>query len=212
MMDWDRRVMSAALLGLAILALISAPALGASGGIIQVAQPLIMGDGTIVVSTVSYHRSYIPTVRIPGYEVSLVGEANCVCVDEPPGASRNLNAANLLGIKMDIDPFHKATSRLIGDTLHVTMDLSSLNLSPEESRYPFHGRSVDAVIKATVECILLTASWNRTGIDDPENPGLPGACEAKYIWVDVKGPKKYAIFGGVFSFAGLGTLPRERIF
>ena len=194
-----------------LVALTASEALGAFGGIIEVAQPLADAEG-IYVSRVSYSRNYIPTLRVPGYEVSFVAEPNCVCEEYPPGTFSNLNAANFLGIKTDIDSFHRDTSKLFGDTLHVMVDLSQMKPFTEEVERQLFGWSAEAVVKATIESVLLTASRNRIGLGEPDGTGAHELVEARYIWVEVLGSEDYAHLGGVFSFEELGPLPRARRF
>lgn len=201
-------------LGLAatiITVLSAAPAHGCLGGIIEVSQPMLTPEG-IWVSSVSYSRNCLPTGGVPGYEVLFVGEPNCVCMETPPGGSDNLNAANLLGIKTDIDPIHRRTSMLLGDTLHVIIDVSGLPVETEELHRQLLGWSVDAVVSATVECVLWTASRNRLGRAYTDATGYHPEVEAKFVWLEIRGSEKYASLGGVFSFDALGALPRNKLF
>jgi hypothetical protein len=180
-------------------------AFGFGGGALEVAQPLIAYQG-IELSRVSYVMGR-PFSLVPGYNVYLVGQPSCVCNDQ--GKSVNLNAASFLGIKAGYDSYHGATSMLHGDTLHVYMDLSGLKPLTEELQHQLRGWSVDAVVKATAECILLTAYDCRFGI---AGHGTGRRVEAKYIRLDVFGADKYAHLAGVFSFEELGRLPRKRLF
>jgi hypothetical protein len=180
-------------------------AFGFGGGALEVAQPLISYEG-IEVSRVSYVMGR-PFSPVPGYNVYLIGEPSCVCNDQ--GNSVNLNAANLLGIRAGYDPYHGATSMLHGDTLHVYVDLSGLKPLTEELRRKLRGWSAEAVINATVECILLTAYDCRFGMADQWSGDR---VEARYVWLEVKGPAKYDQLRGVFSFEQLGLLPRKRLF
>ena len=70
---------------------------------------------------------------------------------------------------------------------------------------------VDAVIKATVECVLLTAYNHRSGLIGPVREPT-GEVEAKYIWLEIRGSAEYDSLAGVFSFESLGRLPRQRQF
>ena len=180
-------------------------ALSAGGGAIEVAQPLVAYQG-IEVSRVSYLKGR-PFQLIPGYSVHLIGEPSCVCDER--GESINRNAASFLGIKARYDGYHAATSMLLGDTLHVYMDLSKLKPLTEDLERQLNGWSVDAVVKATAECILLTAYDCRFGIADP---GSGRRVETKYIWLEVQGSAEYMHLGGVFSLEELGPLPRRRLF
>jgi len=200
-----RRVGCVGVLAVIVCAIDVATVLGAGGGALEVAQPLVAYQG-IEVSRVSYVMGR-PFSLIPGYNVELIGKPSCVCNDH--GNSVNLNAASFLGIEAAYDSYHAATSMLHGDTLHVYMDLSGLKPLTEELKRKLHGWSADAVIKATVECILLTAYDCRFGIADPRSGGR---VEARYVWLEVQGPPKYTHLGGVFSFEQLGPLPRKRLF
>jgi hypothetical protein len=178
---------------------------GFGGGALEVAQPLVAYEG-IEVSKVSYVMGR-PFSLVPGYNIYLIGEPSCVCNDQ--GKSVNLNAASFLGIKAGYDACHGATSMLLGDTLRVYMDLSGLKPLTDELEHQLRGWSVDSAVKATVECILLTAYDCRFGI---AGPGTRDRIEAKYIRLDVLGADTYAHLWGVFSFEELGPLPRNRRF
>jgi hypothetical protein len=166
---WRRRFrmrriagLSASVVVTAIIAT-AAPTFACFGGIIEVAQPLVDSEG-ILVRVVSLSRNCVPTSVVPGYEVEFVGEPSFVRDEGHPDTAENLNAANFLGIRTDIDPFHGRTSRLLGDTLHVVVDLTAVPTMTEELRRRLLGWSIDDVIKATVESVLLTAYWHRRGI------------------------------------------------
>jgi hypothetical protein len=163
---------------------------------IEVVQPLVTEEG-IFLSTVSYVK-YTGSL-VPGYEVLYVGEKSCV-IDEL-GHPVNRNVASILGIRTGYDPRH-ATSSLLGDTLSVFVDLSSLAGEPPS------GWSVDGAVEATVECVLTTAYRARFGWDSAKQARV----EAKYVQLEVRGQAKYVHLGGVFSFASLGELPRSRQF
>jgi hypothetical protein len=178
------------------LALFAARVNGAFESPIEVVQPLVTEQG-IFPSTVSYVK-YTGSL-IPGYPVIYVGEASCV-IDEL-GNSVNRNVANLLGIRTGYDPLH-ATSALLGDTLSVFVDLSSLTGKPPS------GWSVKGAVEATVECVLATAYGARFGWDSTTHARV----EAQYVQLKVQGSAEYAHLGGVFSFASLGELPRQRHF
>jgi hypothetical protein len=175
-------------------------AFSAGGGALEVAQPLVGGEG-IEVSRVSYVMG-APYVLVPGYNVYLVGEPSCVC--DGQGKSVNRNAASFLGIKAGYDPYHAATSKLHGDTLHVFMDLSELRPAGPE----LDGFSVDAVVKATVQSILLTAYECRAAISEPDT----GLVDAKYVWLEIRGSDEYSGLGGVFTFDKLAPTFRKRLF
>lgn len=200
-----RRMARVAVLGGIVFTVYVGAAFGFGGGALEVAQPLIAYEG-IEVSRVSYVMGR-PFSLIPGYNVRLVGEPSCVCNDQ--AESVNLNAASFLGIEAGYDSYHAATSMLHGDTLHVYIDLSGLTPLTEELEHQLRGWSVDTVVKATVECILLTAYDCRLGI---AGHGTGRRVEAKYIRLDVLGADKYLHLGGVFSFEELGPLPRRRLF
>lgn len=178
------------------LVLLASHAKGAFEFPIEVVQPLVTEEG-IFLSAVSYVK-YTGSL-IPGYEVIYVGEPSCV-IDEL-GHSVNRNVASLLGIRTGYDPRH-TTSSLLGDTLSVFVDLSSLAGKPPR------GWSVAGAIEATVECVLTAAYRARFGWDSATQARV----EAKYIQVDVRGMAEYAHLGGVFSIASLGELPRRREF
>jgi hypothetical protein len=177
-------------------------ALGSGGGVVEVAEPLL-GYEFLQVSRVSYNIGFPQRALVPGFAVSLIGLPGCVCDEN--GRSLNLNAANILGIKAGYDPYHAETSKLHGDTLHVFLDLSGLPPDTTE----LEGYSIDTIIRATVECVLVTAYDSRTAIADADTFAL---VEAKHVWLEVRGSDRYAALGGVFSFADLGQLPRERLF
>ena len=195
------KLCSAAVATLIVCAFDAVQVFGFGGGAIEVAQPLVAYEG-IEVSRVSYVMGR-PFSLVPGYNVYLTGTPSCVCNDQ--GKSVNRNAASFLGIEAGYDPYHGATSKLHGDTLHVFMDLSDLQPAGPE----LDGFSVDAVVEATVECILVTAYDCRFGI---EGGGTGKWVEAKYVWLEVRGSDEYCHLGGVFSFEKLGPLPRHRLF
>jgi hypothetical protein len=151
---WRRRFRMRRLAGLSALLTLTAiiataaPALACFGDIIEVAQPLVDSEG-ILVRVVSLSRSCVPTSVVPGYEVKFVGEPSFVRGEGHPDTAENLNAAYFLGIRTDIDPFHGRTSRLLGDTLHVVVDLTAVPTMTEELRRRLLGWSTDDVIKAT---------------------------------------------------------------
>ena len=176
-------------------------AFGWGGGALEVAQPLVANEG-IEVSRVSYMMGR-PHALVPGYNVYLLGEPSCVC--DGLGNSINRNAASFLGITAGYDSRHGATGRLLGDTLHVFMDLSGLRPAGPD----LQGFSVDAVIRATVECILVTAYDCRFGYSEQYSGEYD---EARYVWLEVRGSDEYSQLGGVFSFKELGPLPRNRLF
>jgi len=190
----------------ALAAAISA-AFGCLGGILDVSQPVLDSEMGIVVSTVSYTRMCLPSIIIPGYEICFVGEPNCVC-QEYSRKSENINAANIVGITATVDSFHIKTSRLLGDTLHTIVDLSHMKPTTDSLTAKLFGWSVDAVVKATVESVLLTAYNHRKGVTDPDT----GLVEAKYLWLEIRGPAEYDSLGGVFRFDAFRHLPRHRQF
>jgi hypothetical protein len=185
-------------------------AFGCLGGVLDVAQPMVDPDHGIVVCTVTYQRMCVPTTTIPGYEICFTGKPNCVC-DEYSGKSVNINADNILGISATVDSFHMKTNRLLGDTLHAIIDLSHMRPMSDSLRNQLGWLPVDAVIKATVECVLLTAYNHRSGLIGPVREPT-GEVEANYIWLEIRGSAEYDSLAGVFSFESLGRLPRQRQF
>jgi len=190
------------------IAVTAAPVLACFGGIIEVAQPLVDPEG-ILVRVVSLSRNCVPTLVVPGYEVKFVAEPSFVRHEGHPDPAENLNAANFLGIRTDIDPFHGRTSRLLGDTLHVVIDLTAVPSMTEELRRQLHGWSIDDVIKATAESVLLTAYWHRRGISAPDSVGGSHSVYAKHVWLEIHGPEQYLSLGGVFSIDYLDSLSRD---
>lgn len=193
-------------LGIAVTLTVLTTALGAStalasgGGTIEVAQPIVAYE-YIQVSRVTFAMGR-PHQHIPGYELRHLGTPSCVCDDR--GESANRNAASFLGMKAGYHPHH-STGSLFGDTLRVYLDLSELRPAGPE----LEGVSVDAAIRAAVECVLTTAYDSRFGIvDSPDVRRVP----AKHVWLEVRGSDEYSHLGGVFSFEELGQLPRERFF
>ena len=198
---------------LAVLAALGAgfsAAFGCLGGVLDVAQPMVDPDHGIVVCTVTYQRMCVPSATIPGYEICFTGNRNCVC-DEYSGKSVNINAANILGISATVDTFHMKTNRLLGDTLHAIIDLSHMKPMSDSLRDQLAWLPVNAVVRATVESVLLTAYNHRSGLAGPAHEPF-GEVEAKYIWLEIRGSTEYDSLGGVFSFESLGHLPRQRHF
>jgi hypothetical protein len=185
-------------------------ALGCMGGVLDVAQPMLDPDHGVVVCTVTYQRMCLPSTTIPGYEICFTGKRNCVC-DEYSGKAVNLNAANILGITATVDSFHMKTNGLLGDTLHAIIDLSHMKPVSDSLTNQLAGFSVDTVVRATVESVLLTAYNHRTGISPVGQPSGVEV-EAKYVWLEIRGSAKYDSLAGVFSFESLGRLPRQRQF
>jgi hypothetical protein len=183
------------------------PVFACLGGLLDVTQPMVDPEG-IWVSTVTYERSCLPSTIIPGYEITFVGKPNCVALENQPEKCGNLNAASLLGITATIDSIHGLTNQLLGDTLHAIIDLSGLKPMTEELEHQLFGWSVDAVVKATVESVLLTAYNHRTGISHSGT----GLVEANYLWLEIRGSADYHDLAQVYSFDALGRLPRRRKF
>jgi hypothetical protein len=196
------------IVALAVVAGAAVSALACDGGIIEVVQPLVDQYG-VHTRTVSLSRSCVPRTVVPGYEVSFVGQPSCVCHDIPPAVA-NMNAANFLGINTSIDTFHSHTNRLLGDTLHVIMDLTSLAPLTEEIRHQLHGSSVDEVVEATVASMLVTAYRHRRGISGPDSVGMYHSVYAEHVWLEVQGSEDYASLGGVFGLAYLDSVSREQ--
>ena len=183
------------------------PVSGCLGGLLDVAQPMTDPEG-IWVSTVTYSRSCLPSTIIPGYEITFVGRPNCVALENQPEKCGNLNAASLLGITATIDSIHGLTNKLLGDTLHAIIDLSGLKPMNEDLEHQLFGWSADAVVKATVESVLLTAYNHRTAISHSGT----GLVEANYLWLEITGSADYDDLAQVYSFDDLGRLPRRRQF
>jgi hypothetical protein len=186
----------------------AAPTLACFGGIIEVAQPLADPEG-ILVRVVSFSRNCVPTLVVPGYEVEFVAEPSFVRCEGKPDTAENLNAASFLGIRTDIDPFHGRTSRLLGDTLHVMIDLTAIPSMTEDLRRRLNGWSIDDVIKATAESVLLTAYWHRRGVSAPDSLGRSHSVYAQYVWLEIHGPEQYLSLGGVFNTDYLDSLSRS---
>ena len=184
------------------------PALACFGGIIEVAQPLADPEG-ILVRVVSLSRNCVPTLVVPGYEVRFVGEPSFVRKESHPDTAENLNAANFLRIRADIDPFHGRTSRLLGDTLHVIMDLTDIPPMTEDLRRQLRGWSIDDVVKAAAQSVLLTAYWHRRGISAPDSAGRSHSVYAQHVWLEIHGPERYLYLGGVFNTDYLDSLSRD---
>jgi hypothetical protein len=197
------------ILAVVVIAVAAVPSLtmACDGGIIEVVQPLVDQYG-VHARTVSLSRSCIPRTVVPGYEVSFVAEPSCVCHDLPPSVD-NRNAANLVRIKTAIDPFHSRTNGLLGDTLHVIMDLTSLSPTGPHLKGEPIDASIDEVVKATVKCILMTAYRGRRGISGPDSVGMYRSVYAEHVWLEVQGSEDYASLGGVFGLAYLDSLTRS---
>ena len=198
------------LLALGALAIAISAAFGCMGGVLDVAQPMVDWDHGITVCTVTYQRMCLPSTVIPGYEICFTGKPNCVC-SEYLGRSVNINAANILGITATVDTFHMKTNGLLGDTLHAIIDLSDMKPMSDSLGDQLGVYSVDPVVRATVECVLLTAYNHRSGLTGPVHTPT-GEVEAKYIWLEIRGSAEYDSLAGVFSFESLGRLPRQRHF
>lgn len=174
------------------------------GAIIEVVQPLVDQYG-VHARTVSLSRSCVPRTVVPGYEVSFVGEPSCVCHDLPAEVW-NMNAASFVGIKTGIDTFHSHTNGLLGDTLHVFMDLTSLSPMTADLEAKLFHWSLDDVVVGTAKSMLLTAYRCRRGVSGPDSVGMYHPVYAEHVWLEVQGPEEYAWLGGVFGLAYLDSL------
>ena len=193
---------------LAVLPAVTASAAwGCEGGLLDVAQPMVDSQG-ISVSIVTYSRSCLPSLIIPGYEVCFVGKPNCVPLDDQIGGFENLNAASIVGITATVDSFHMKTNSLFGDTLHAIIDLSGLKAYTPEVRRQLGGWSIEAVVRATVEAVLLNAYNDPWGIPEPDT----GLVKAKHVWVEIRGSAEYDSLSGVFSLETYDPLSRGTFF
>ena len=170
---------------------------------VEVAQPLVTEEG-IYIGRVTYmdYRGGL----IPGCDVPFVGKANAVIdeLDRPV----NRNVANLLGIRIDVDPLH-VTGALFGDTLRVYIDLSSMGSAPSNANWTTSG-----AIAATVECVLTAAAASRSGWAPAHHPWdqTSRRMDAKYVDLRVHGKAEHTGLSRVYSFESLGPMPRERVF
>jgi hypothetical protein len=174
------------------------------GGIIEVVQPLVDPYG-VHPRTVSLSRSCIPRTVVPGYEVWFVATPSCVCHDMPAEVW-NMNAASFVGITTGIDPFHSRTNGLLGDTLHIIMDLTSLSPMTPDLEAKLFDWSIDDVVVATAKSMLLTAYRSRRGVAGPDSVGMYHSVYAEHVWLEVQGCEEYASLGGVFGLAYLDSL------
>jgi len=116
----------------------------------------------------------------------------------------NWNAANLLGLKAGCHPAHFDADTLFGDTLKVYLDLSGVDFEKKTE-----GFTADAVVRATVQCVLINALASR----EAYHRVLRGAVKAKHIQLEVRGCEKYASLGGVWDCdKDLANLPRKARF
>jgi len=112
------------------------------------------------------------------------------------GNATNRNAAQQLGLTV-------APATLSNDTLHVTMDVSGA------LREGIQGYSVDSIVKATYECLLLNARKSREGYSYEHGERVT----ANFVRVTLTGSDAYRSIGKTYSFEkDLSDLPRQRVF
>jgi len=182
---------------LVALLLLTQPSHSAFENALQVAQPIETEEG-IVISIVTVVK-YLGD-KPPGLLVPFTCEENCIVTES--GRSENRNAAHILGIRTGVDPYHATKGgSLYGDTLKVFIDLREASGGKTPS-----GWSLDAVMEATLECVLYNAERTRTAY------GPDGPFKAKHVKVDVLGADRFSALSKVYSFEALGELPRKSSF
>jgi hypothetical protein len=184
------------LLCIPVVMLVS-PVHGAHETAFEIAQPIDLVGGVVIrLVTVVKNVGQIPA----GMTVPYTTEANCIVTDGTQSGNRN--AADLLGVRATVDPYHASGGgSLYGDTLRVCIDLRAA----QDSHTP-HGWSLDAVVHATLECVLYNAERCRRAY------GPDGPFDAKYVDVQILGAERYSDLAQVYAFKDLGKLPRRSTF
>ena len=148
-LGWGQKSIEGLLFGLFLRCLLLTgfpPDLGAASLLpIEVTQPIGTEEGLWLGCTtyVGYFGS-----PVPGMEIEHTCDSNSVVT---PWGPRNLNLANLAGLKVAVRRFDEV-SGLAGDTIVVTIDTSALWYDRVMSV------SVDTVVAATVDCIRENAA------------------------------------------------------
>ena len=163
----------------------------------QVAQPIEHANG-IDVCIMTYIT--MGRLRVPGSQIPLVCAENRVVVR---GEAENRNVAFAYGFKSEIAAEHYHTNDLIGDTLKVVLDLSSI--ADRDTSVGSNKTHLDHAVEATVEAILLSAWIGRYGFSHETRQRT----EAKRVRLEVRGSSRYAALGRVYAFEDLGPLPRK---
>ena len=178
---YGKRLIEGLLSGLCVICLLLTgfpPDLGAASLFpIEVAQPIGTEEGLWLgcTSYVGYFGS-----PLPGLEIERTCDSNSVVT---PWGPRNLNLANLAGLKVVVRRFDEVTG-LLGDTIVVTIDASAL----QTGRSRVMSVSVDTVVAATVDCVRENASR-----------GASRWPRLRHLRLSVVGPSRYARYDGVYA-------------
>lgn len=184
------------LYGLMLILAAAVPTRASERVLAEVTQPVEGSGEGVLLANVSY-VDWFSIGLDPWPSVRLTTAANSILTDR---GAQNLNVANTLGIKTSLGgPLSADPSKpqgLRGDTLDVILSV------PESP--PARGstqKSMDAVVGATLECVLMNARryWPRL----------------RYVSVLVNGNDAYAKLSGPYSLESIETqstprLPQER--
>lgn len=167
---------------------------------IEIAQPIMVEDG-IVLSRVTYvvHEDLSSWGQLVDYtcKESFVGN------DE--GKSENRNAANITGIKTWVDLYHFDKQALFGDTVRVYIDVTGF----DPKKLGGYEEYAQAVVDATLECVLVNATASREGWYRAKNATIA----AKHLHVEVRGAPEFARLTHTYRFSELvGKVPRSTHF
>jgi hypothetical protein len=164
---------------------------------IEIAQPIVIEDG-IVLSRVTYvvYDDIASWARLVDYT------CNESFVGNDSGKPENRNAASIAGIKAWVDPYHFDKQALFGDTVRVHIDLTAFD--PKKL-----GLGAEHVVAATLECVLVNATFSREGWYRAKNAWIT----AQHLHVEVHGAPEFARLTQTFRFVDLvGKVPRATHF